>query len=193
MLWYIELEIVPGKNIYDSPHITQSIPGSIVAAPDRDRYSALVIGDSVQALLIDARVCAAGLDQTGARHRQQPIAPFTLIVVKRRMRLQIQPVVVPTKQVWLINDAHRRTNPDLGEQVLDVFGIQPDTAVADAHADAGRFVRAVNQVTGKTKTQRVTSQRVIRPGRHLPGQRVAGSQALGSHRFWYEPDRITRP
>ena len=73
-------------------------------------------------------------------------------------------LVLPAEHEGLVDDAHLGAERHGLEQLLDVFRIQADAAVARAQADASRLVRAVDQVARPAEVERVAAERIVGAG-----------------------------
>ena len=108
------------------------------------------------------------------------------------MHFEIQLAVAPGREQRLVHDADRSALRHAAEQRFDIFRVEPNAAVARAHADAIRLVRAVDQVTRNRQRHRKRAERVVGARRHDARKLVATLEVLLAHRSRHVPDRITR-
>ena len=106
------------------------------------------------------------------------------------MDLEVQHAVAPAHEHGLIHEPHVRAPRDAAEELLDVLGIEPDAAVARAHPDAVRLVRAVDQVSRQRQRERESPERIVGPGRHDARQPLAPLGVLLANRRGHVPDGV---
>ena len=76
------------------------------------------------------------------------------------------------------DDTNAGANRQGAEQFGDVFRVQAHAAMTHPHANAGRLVRAVDQIAGQIQAYGVGPERIVRPGRNHRWQGIAGFLVL---------------
>src|SRR5262249_46932962 len=109
------------------------------------------------------------------------------------VRLYVDGVGAPTHLDGLVDELPGRTDGNLWEQMLDVFRVEPDAAMAHLHPDTPRDVGTVDAVGRQGQLEAVLAERIVRGATGDERPVVAAlDDVLLTDRLWDVPLRVDR-